>query len=342
MDNGKKLLFRCWVVFVPLLGLLMIGASCGSSNPIVWPSNQSVYVSQENQVDSFPISSSLASNGNVAPATALTGSNTTFNDTHRTAFDASGRLYETDADNNVIDIYPAGSTGNTAPTAQLTMACPYGLAIDASDNLYISERCNNNVVFVVPAVAANASGTLPSVANCAIIGANTTLNNPNGVAVNSDASMIWVANENSGTVLGFARPAGGFFGTLNLAPSATITNTVFGTVHSVAVDSSGNVYVTNEHTSNSGVYVYASTANGAATPKATIVGSKTGFDNPNGISLDSKGNIYVGNNNGSGQEVLIFKAGASGNVAPDATISGANTGITNIVHGVTVGPTPTI
>ena len=338
----------CWrhLLLVGLSGVLMLGIGCSSSGSldwfiksITWPKNQSVYVSQEVAVDSFPISSSLAQNGNVSPATALTGINTTFNDTHRTAFDSSGRMYETDISTGTVDIFPAGASGNVAPTASIDLDCPSGIAIVASNNVFVSS-CDN-VIYVYPAVASGTTGTLSTSPTYSIEGANTTFKFPNGIALNSTDTELWVANEENHDVLCFTLPSSGTTGTQNLTPKATITNTAFLRVHSLALDSSNNVYVTNTNTNaagDSGVYVYPSTATGAATPSATIVGSSTGFFNPNGISLDSENNIYVGNN-GTTAEVLIFRAGANGNVAPVATIGGSGTGI-NFVHGVTVGPTP--
>jgi hypothetical protein len=374
------------LMFLLLLGVLMFCAGCGSSGSSSGPSgqsqtvvNQTIYVSQGAEVDSFPISSSLAQTGNVAPATALTGTNTTFSDTHRTAFDSTGRMYETDYGNGVVDIFPSGATGNVAPTAYITVSNASGIAIDASDNVYVSDY-DDSIIYVYPAVASTATGAISTSPTYSIQGSTTTLNWPNGIALNTKGTQLWVANEDAGDVLCFTLPTTVVFGAQNLAPIATITGipdttatpasvTPFGEVHSVALDSSNLVYVTGTSTSNTGdtksnassgnnytsaIYIYSSSAvqgvSGAATPVATITGSNTGLENLNGISLDYNNNIYVGNNadyidgGNPGAEVLVFLAGSQGNVAPVATIGQGSddtnkTGITAI-HGVTIGPTP--
>lgn len=332
----------------------MFGAGCGSSShsspTVSWPSNQTVYVSQTTEVNSFPISSTLAKNGNVAPPTALTSSS--FADTHRTAFDSSGRMYETDLENGAVYIFSSGATtGSVAPTATIAMTAPApgigdatasGIAIDSSNNVYVSDK-GNNAIDVYSAIAAGATGTLSAGPAYTIYGTNTTLNAPNGIALDSTGTKLWVANEAGNDVLCFTLPAAGTTGAQNLTPTATITNAAFSTVHSLALDSSNLLYVTNSSTTRSAVYVYLPSATGVAAPTATISGSQTGLSSLNGISLDSENNIYVGNNyevnNNPAAEVLVFQAGVFGNVAPVATIGGGDTGI-DFIHGVTVGPTP--
>jgi len=347
------------LLFLPLVGALILSAGCGSSsqsNPIVsWPSNQSVYVSQSTEVNSFLISSSLAKSGNAAPTTALTA--TTFMDTHRTAFDSLGRMYETDLNTGSVFIFPSGATtGSVAPTATIAMTAPAGngdatasgIAIDSSNNVYVSDE-GNNAIDVYSAVAADATGTLAASPVYTIYGASTTLNAPNGIALNSTGTKLWVANEAGDDVLCFTLPTAVVSGAQNLAPTATITNSAFSTVHSLALDSTDLVYVTNSSTTSSAVFVYSPSSNGVATPVSIISGNKTGLSGLNGISLDSEGNIYVGNNyvvTTSGKttnaaEILVFPAGSTGNVPPGFIIGGSNTGLTPTIHGVTVGPIPT-
>jgi len=173
-----------------------------------------------------------------------------------------------------------------------------------------------------------------------IAGAATLINGPEGIAVGS-AGDFYVELNNAGnsppipgnSILYFAAGANG-----NVAPTRDITGaaTTLNNPEGVAVDSSNNIYVTN----NSGsVLVFAAGATGNVAPIRSISGSSTtlGTFGARGIALDSAGNIYVGGsicgNISQASAVSVFAGGASGNVAPLRTITGAlttlncNTGI---------------
>jgi sugar lactone lactonase YvrE len=115
-------------------------------------------------------------------------------------------------------------------------------------------------------------------------------------------------------------------------PSATIAGSSTGLNGTgVAVDSKGNIYVSNAGNINCdlgpySVTVYPAGSNGNVTPSATITGSNTGLSCPMGIAVDSSGNIYVANWLADvWGSITVYPAGSNGNVAPTATISGGNT-----------------
>ncbi len=158
---------------------------------------------------------------------------------------------------------------------------------------------------------------------------------PFGVAVDSTGN-IYVANSasfNGGpdTVTAFP-PLASLTGQPNypdVTPYATISGagTGLNSPGGIAVDSGGNLYVTNDGSVNGGadsVTVYAAGANGNAAPSATISGGATGLDVPFGVAIDSGGNLYVasdGSADGGADSVTVYPAGSSGNAAPSATIS---------------------
>ena len=135
-----------------------------------------------------------------------------------------------------------------------------------------------------------------------------------------------MANGNGDSVLVY--PVGT---TGNKAPSQYIggSNTELSDPDDVALDSSGNIYVTNY--SASSVTIYAAGSMGNVTPTAVIAGSSTGVDHPLGVAIDAlNGDIYVGNLDAgpSGNGTITFYApGSNGNVEPLGTITGSNTGL---------------
>jgi hypothetical protein len=165
----------------------------------------------------------------------------------------------------------------------------------------------------------------------------------------------------------------------NAKPSAVISgaNTKLASPSAIAVDSSENIYVTNEGGPNfhcnphcscgpaglGNVAIYAPGSNGDVTPIATISGPHTKLQIPYGIALDSNRNIYVLNAMGSfevcsylgggpdlsqGLEIqnyvdtitgpiLIFAAGSNGDIPPIGSFGGPFTGLYGPA-GIAVGP----
>jgi sugar lactone lactonase YvrE len=90
----------------------------------------------------------------------------------------------------------------------------------------------------------------------------------------------------------------------------------------VAVDASGNMYVSND--GNNSVTVYAAGATGNVAPMQTITGSYTGLSSPFGVAIDPLNeNIYVANK--SGKSITAYAPGSTGNTAPIATLKGRDT-----------------
>jgi len=166
-----------------------------------------------------------------------------------------------------------------------------------------------------------------------IVGSNTGLQSPAGIALDS-ASNIYVTNMGNSSVTVYAAGSAG-----NVAPFATIsgTNTLLSNPFGIVLDSSDNIYVANGlNTGSASVTVYAAGSNGNVAPVRTITGTLTGLADPSGIAVDPPGRIFVGNENTPSLNgfVTVYNTGANGNVAPLRTISGANTGFSNGVYGV--------
>ncbi|MGA9019070.1 MAG: SMP-30/gluconolactonase/LRE family protein [Candidatus Cybelea sp.] len=80
----------------------------------------------------------------------------------------------------------------------------------------------------------------------------------------------------------------------------------------ITLDSSSNIWVTNE--SSSSITAYAANATGNAVPERAIFGSLTQLNGPEGIAVDASGYAYVANWEES--SLVVFAPGANGNEAP--------------------------
>jgi sugar lactone lactonase YvrE len=107
------------------------------------------------------------------------------------------------------------------------------------------------------------------------------------------------------------------------APTQQITGTSTGLSIplGVAVDSAGNIWVTNSNTSS--ITEYAPGSNGNQAPINTVIGNATGLSQPIGIWIDSSQHVWVANFGNN--SVTEYGPNPSGNQAPIATIAGAAT-----------------
>ncbi|MGA8576843.1 MAG: hypothetical protein WB609_14305 [Candidatus Cybelea sp.] len=218
----------------------------------------------------------------------------------------------------------ASSPQSHAARRAYTPACPCEYVADIKGNAVFP-----GTVIIYP-IAAN--GNYNPGSNV-IVGSNTGLLNPAGIALDS-ASNIYVTNQGNSSVTVYPAGSSG-----NVTPIATISGTNTGLLNpfGIALDSSDRIYVANGlNTTTPSVTVYAPGSNGNVAPIATIAGPNTGLADPSGIALDPTGRIYVGNENSPSFNgiVTVYAAGANGNAAPIRTIAGPSTGFANGVYGV--------
>ncbi len=130
-------------------------------------------------------------------------------------------------------------------------------------------------------------------------------------------------------------------------PTRTITGNSTGlegftqnTISGLAVDSSGNLYVSSYLLKggliNPGISVFAPTASGDVAPTNVITMTGNATLAPGQIALDSARNIYVAAVALSGPgSILIFASNSTGTVPPTSTLAGSDTMINQLV-GVAV------
>ncbi len=247
-------------------------------------------------------------------------------------------LYVANATGNSVTVYASGAGGNAKPIQDISgskakLLTPFGVAVDGSGNIYVT----NNGADQIDVYAAGATGNVAPIRG--IVG--QPYHYRKGIAIDPVNGDIYVAKplNNSIIIYGPSASASG-----KDAPLASIegSNTGLNAPNGVALDTRGNIYVTNKgdsaNTGNDSVTVYASGSTGNVAPTQTIAGTRTGLDIPVALAVDSSQRIYVANitypNSGNGS-LTVYAAGANGNVAPTETIEGAKTKL-NLPAGIAV------
>jgi hypothetical protein len=178
-------------------------------------------------------------------------------------------------------VFAAGANGNVPPTRVIEGTNTgfndiWSIALDSSDNIYVSNLGNDSITVY----AAGANGNVSPMQT--ISGSYTGLDQPYQLAV--AGGTIIAANrgdpeEGGFSVTEYAATANG-----NVAPSRSIygANTKLFAPQGVAVDASGNIYVSDM---NGRIDVYAPDANGDAKPRRAIRGNATRLVIPQQLAI---------------------------------------------------------
>jgi sugar lactone lactonase YvrE len=152
--------------------------------------------------------SQLASSGSPTPAVTLSASSGSLNMPVGLAFDASGNLWvANDGNASVVEFTVSQLASSGSPTPAVTLSAtagsldgPFGLAFDASGNLWVASVGDNTVAEFAPSQLAATGSPTPAVTLSATAG---SLNEPGGVAFDASGDL-WVVNFNNGSVVEFA------------------------------------------------------------------------------------------------------------------------------------------
>ena len=193
--------------------------------------------------------------------------------------------------------------------------------------IYVTNEESNSIAIYPPGSSGLASPVT-------ISGAQTQLSFPLGLFVDS-LGDIYVANALGPGLNGPSVTEYGSTATGPAAPIAVIlgSNTNLAVPFGVALDPSGNIYVTNRSSSSNSITEYVAGANNDIAPVSTISGPLTRLTQPSGIAIDRSGNIYAANYLASTQSSTVteFAPNSNGNAPPAALISGALTGLNDPV-----------
>jgi sugar lactone lactonase YvrE len=288
-------------------------------NAVVVDKNGNVYVTNPGnnkiiKITSAGIVTTLAGSGTVG-AVDGNGSSSQFYAPTGITIDSVGNLFVADKLNNRIrKITPNGDVttfaGSSAGFADGVGTAaqfngPYNVAIDSSDNLYVTDTNNNRIRKIT------STGVVTTVAGSGVAGAANGIgtaaqfNLPFGITVDSSGNLYISDTWNhlirkitpNGTVTTFAGSVAGF-------ADGTGTSAMFNAPGGITVDALGNVYVADI----SNQRIRKITSSGVVT---TIAGAGTIgfadntsalqalFNQPFGISTDSAGNLYVADTSNS-------------------------------------------
>jgi len=265
------------------------------------------------KMTSAGVVSTLAGNGTPGFTNAQ-GSAAQFNNPTGVAVDAGGNVYVADKGNHIIrKITPAGevttlagipgSPGSTdGPGTAAQFNNPAGLTIDVSGNILIADAGNHKIRSISPAGFVNTVAGNGTQGGGDGVSFFAQFNAPAGVAADASGN-VYVADAGNNKI---RKIAGGIVSTLaggganGSTPGfvdATGTAALFASPTGVAIDVTGNVFVTDKanhairQVTSAGI-VTTLTGNGTA-GFADGLPALARFNSPAGISIDASGNLFI-------------------------------------------------
>jgi uncharacterized repeat protein (TIGR01451 family) len=276
-----------------------------------------------------------------------TGSDARFGYLNGIAVDRVGNVYVTDAGYHTVrKITAAGAVTTLAGTPGVTGSAdgtgsaarfysPFGIAVDSTGNLYVTDLNNHTVRKITPAgvvtTVAGAAGVFGSTDGS---GSAARFHYPAGIAVDS-VGNVYVADTYNYTIrqITSAGSVSTFAGTAGASGNANGTGTaaLFSFPNGVAVGG-GNVYVADTWNCTirkiTSARVVTTLAGSGAAGNANGTGSAAQFNYPYGLSATSTGTIYVADS--YNREIRkITSASAVTTLAGSATTDGGGVGTTN-------------
>ncbi len=255
------------------------------------PITDRLYVANQgaNSIVIFPAASTATAN--VTPIAVIAGNNTGLSLPVGIALDNTRDiLYVANGTNILVfaNVSTMVGTVNTAPAQSfITGLTIKGIAVDDTNNvLYVADAIDNQVAIYQSANAQSGVGF----ANGTIVGADTTLNQPSGVAIDSAGRLI-VSSPGGPNITAFPNPT---IANGDVLPAAVITggNTLLSSPLQIATTSSitnGALFVADNQANVVQIYAPISTVTGTVNlaPIRQLSGATTTLSHPIGIALDS-------------------------------------------------------
>ena len=247
-----------------------------------------------------------------------TGGGARFYEPQGIAINSAGNLYVADTDNNeirkvttagvvstVAGVSSGGSVDGAGSTARFNY--PYGIAVDGTGNLYVSDQNNETIRQITSAGAVSTiAGSVMNTGSADGAGSTAQFNEPQGVAVDNNDN-VYVADFVNDTIrqissAGVVRTIAGLAGNTG-ATDGTNKIARFNFPDGIAVDNAGNLYVTDVHNETiRKITPVTGTTNWVVTTIAGLAGSSGISDGPNSlarfnapvaVAVDINTNLYV-------------------------------------------------
>ena len=247
------------------------------------------------------------------------------------AFDSNGNLFVADQGNNEIrkitgsgsvstiggTLVPGNTNTSTVGVAALFNG-PTGVAIDATNNIYVADFGNNLVrkIAATGGIVSTLAGS-GKAGNANATGTSASFNGPAGVAVDA-LGNVYVADFNN-NLIRLINPAGvvSTFAGSGSAGNANGTGTAasFNGPRGIAVDASGNVYVADAKNNLireiSPLGVVTTLAGTGVAGNSSGAANASTFNYPSGVAVDANGNVFVADANNN----LVREISVSGTVS---------------------------
>ena len=246
------------------------------------------------------------------------------------AVDVYGNVFFSDAINNAIrkiDVSgtistiagsagPGGFGGDGGPATAATLFMPMGLTTDVTGAIYFADAGNFIVRKIdVSGIISTVAGTPGShgFSGAGSPGISTTLDGADAVAIDAagnlyiaDGANKLLALNTSGIVSIFAGGISGFSGDGGPATAAACSG-----INGVAVDNTGNVYITESGNNvvrkitSAGIISTGAGVGGTGGAYSGDNGAATlaGLNTPSGLAIDNSGNLYIAD---QGNNVIRF------------------------------------
>jgi sugar lactone lactonase YvrE len=225
--------------------------------------NGNIYVSDQygnkiRKITAAGVVTTLAGSGSTG-TTNGTGTAASFNQPCGIAVDANGNVYVADRSNNLIrKITPQGVVSTLAGSGVYSSAdgvgtsasfnTPYGLAVDANNNVYVAELYGNKIRKITPAGVVTTFAGSGSSISADGTGVNASFNSPTGLVFDA-SGMLYVAENSSNRIrkINTAGVVTTIAGSSSIgALNANGINASFNAPTGLTIDAGGNLYIADQ------------------------------------------------------------------------------------------------